>query len=123
MSIKFNYHEEAKKDRAALLPWVVVNGMGDHFDELSELSEKFNKCELAITLNGIELDVPSILKGIEHTLEYQSEKRALQVTDEITKEFDYLEDLLSVTRRTVERAIRDRLSEKGIEIPEIDDYS
>jgi hypothetical protein len=113
----FNYHDRANE----FIGWALVSLLAgtDKFDELSEKTDGWEKVDLKVTINGVEMDTEDFMKSIEGNMKWWAEKKAArmmeEVMDGVREEVDKVEDVLKEASEHIKSRLQKEL---GIEFPE-----
>lgn len=114
MSFTFDYHQEGYD---SFLGWMLISmvarqrEMGDDefFDKLKEASAGFSNVEMSITINGLEVNVPSFLDRLQDVLNYKAETAAqeklqcIPVIDDLEQQIGELRDFFRTWKYKVAR--------------------
>lgn len=113
----FNYHDRANE----FIGWALVSLLAgtDKFDELSEKTDGWEKVDLKVTINGVEMDTEDFMKSVEGNMKWWAEQKAArmmeEVMDDVREEVDKVEDVLKEASEHIKSRLQKEL---GIEFPE-----
>lgn len=113
----FNYHDRAEE----FIGWALVSliaGDKTNFEELSEKTDSWNKVDLKVTINGVEVDTEHFMKSMEGNMKWWAEKKAQSmmenIMDDVREEVDKVEDVLKEASNFIRVSLQEKL---GIEFP------
>jgi hypothetical protein len=117
----FDWHAEQAVDPDGMLAWLLPTTMrrDNDFERLSTLTDRFTRCELTITLNGVDMDVRAFLDGIARTLQHVAKTEAVRLVRD-SAGLDEVEDAVSVARDAIRSTLYGRLRAAGVAIEEED---
>jgi hypothetical protein len=118
----FDWHAEQAVNPDGMLAWLLPTTMrrDDDFERLSTLTDRFTRCELRITLNGVDMDVRAFLDGVGRTLEHAARTEAKRLVRD-SAGLDEVEDAVAVARDAIRSTLLERLRAAGVAIEEADD--
>jgi hypothetical protein len=107
----FDWHEENKAD--SFLAWAVLTVMPSgtkndtgFFNELSVATDNFTKCELGVTLNGVQIDAEKFIGRLDKAVDSAVEREAKKIIEEMPRLHELHEVLYNFERELKERVIR-----------------
>jgi hypothetical protein len=115
-SLQFDWH---KADE--FLSWLIVSTVprrDQAFERLSGITERFTRCKLEITLNGVPLGVQAFLDGVRHNIEYTGRQHARELVSDVG--LSEIEDAVSEARDAIRKTLRRRLTAAGVDLGEED---
>lgn len=116
----FDWHAENVIDRDSLLVWLIPTAMRrTDMETLSGLTDRFTRCELRITLNGVDLDARAFLEGVARSIERAARDESASLAE--TAGFGDIEDAVSLMRDAVRAEMLGRLRAAGVPIREEED--
>lgn len=113
----FNYHDRADE----FIGWAFVSLLAgtDKFDELNEKTDGWDKVDLKVSINGVEIDTEDFMKSVEGNMKWWAEKKAVRmmedVMDGVREEVDKVEDVLKEASTFIKSSLEEKL---GIKFPE-----
>jgi len=125
--MKFNWHDESRRDRTSFKSWLVTNLISpvsrdkDQFDAISKATDKFTNVEITMQINGIEVPTEQFVDGIESNMNYLTEKSAKEQVRDMTDLVE-LEDAISALRFELTNKVYELANKNGIELEREEDY-
>lgn len=117
----FDWHD-AKRD--SFLYWLIPTLLGPvtngRLMEFSDLTEKFTKVELGITINGVAVEPKPLIESIERNYDYHVSQSAESLIKEIG--MDDLVKFLNDAQGEVINLLKQKLVDRGIKISDEDDW-
>lgn len=116
------YNWQAGKED--FLKWMVINlvsGMRDNndddemFERLSEATDKWQRIELTILINGEEVPVHKFVEGIERNMERNVRESVAETVKQLP-DMEYLREALYDAERAATNVLRSKLYDAGIMI-------
>lgn len=101
------------------LKWMIVNlvsgmrGDDEMFERLSEATDKWQRIELTILINGEEVPVHKFVEGIERNMELNVRESVAQTVNQLP-DLDHLREALRDAEQAATQVLRDRLREVGV---------
>lgn len=117
LPMPFNYHDRADQ----FIGWALVSFLAgtDKFDELSEKTDGWDKVDLKVTINGVEIDTENFMKSVEGNMKWWAQKKAESmmedIMDNVREEVDKVEGVLKEASDHIKSRLQKEL---GIEFPE-----
>jgi hypothetical protein len=117
MTDKFDWHQQGENSfRKWLIPSLCS---GDEIDLLSEATDRFTNIEIAIQINGVEIDASGWIDRLEEAFDREVPRHARKMIEDVprlTELYDAVQDL----EREVRRKIFELAREAGIDPSEND---
>lgn len=114
MKFEFDWEKVNK-----FIHWVLPSALGDDNDveHLSHVTDGFTRCELGITLNGVELDAEKFLEALRWNYEDRTRQEARRMVNDLI-DCAPLNDIMLDLQATMERVVREKMDAAGISMSE-----